>query len=72
MPRTKSERRIYAALAPFSTVIDGVPITFDETGPFVVEDDPVYRNNQDKFQPVEIREYRRVEQATAAPGEVRG
>lgn len=71
MPRRKVEGAgLYRALEPFSVVIDGAPVSVG-SNEVVDENDPLYQAHPDKFGPVRVRSYSRVEQATAAPGEKR-
>lgn len=72
MPR-KSEPTLFVALET-GQVQDpdgGAPITLIAGRTIVDDNDPIYRAHKDMFGPVQARRYRRVEQATAAPGEIR-
>lgn len=73
MPRAPLDRRqLYRCIAPFSVFRGGIPVVFggqDE----VLEDDPILQTHAHHFEPAADRVTRRlpVEQATAAPGELR-
>ena len=73
MPR-KSEPRLYVARETASVPNpdeEGAHVTLLAGHTLVDENDPIYRKHPDLFGPVQPRSYRRVEQATAAPGEKR-
>ena len=72
MPR-KSEPRLYVATETASVPDpdEGTPVTLIAGHTIIDENDPLYRKFPDLFGPVQPRSYRRVEQATAAPGEKR-
>ena len=73
MPRTTG-RRLFVAnqTGVVSDPDEGVPYTLVAGRTIVDDQDPIYRAHSHMFSPVEPRPYRRVEQATAAPGERRG
>lgn len=71
MPR-RSEPRLFVAKTTGSVTDpdEGTPFALVAGRTILAEDDPVYRAFSDLFGPIEPT--RRVEQATAAPGEQRG
>lgn len=71
MPRTR-EPRTYRCVQPFVMYRDGVPVVFAGDSE-VLDDDPILTTHASYFEPSSqrIERMRRVEQATAAPGEFR-
>lgn len=65
MPRTTS-REAFQCVEPFAVVRNGVPEVYGADR-LVLAGDPILRSHPSHFRPVADR----VEQATAAPGEVR-
>jgi hypothetical protein len=74
MPRISREvaSATYRCISPFAVYRDGVPEVY-ATGEEVLEGDPVLKTHAAMFEPSSARLVRRapVEQATAAPGELR-
>ena len=72
-PRVPADRRqLFRCINPFSVFRDGIPVVYggqDE----VLEGDPILATHPQYFEPAAERLLRRlpVEQATAAPGELR-
>jgi hypothetical protein len=71
LPRPDSNE-IFRCVAPFAIYRNGVPVVFSD-GYEVMGSDPILRTHREHFQPAVERILRRqaVEQATAAPGELR-
>ena len=63
---------MYRCVEPFATFRDGIPEVYGATAE-VLEGDPILKSHRAHFEPVSDRVLRRarVEQATAAPGELR-
>lgn len=61
----------YTVRESFIGSLNGEEIEFHK-GEVVDADDPALRRWADHFEPLIVRRYQRVEQATAAPGEKRG
>ena len=74
MPRTRDEqaRPLWRCTSSFAVARDGVPTVYSE-GKEVFDDDPILTTHRSYFEPASKRVARRaaVEQATAAPGEIR-
>lgn len=73
-PAGAPPRVVYRCIEPFVTFRGGVPLVFSD-GEEVLDDDPILLSCGRNFEPVSDRVLRRtgrrVEQATAAPGELR-
>lgn len=73
-PRSQPDQRsLYRCTSPFSVFRDGVPVVYNGDQE-VLEDDPILKTHRHHFEPASDRvlQRTRVEEATAAPGELRG
>lgn len=70
MPRKRAEPDIYVATTAFSCELDGEPVVVT-AGERIRRGHPLLRKQPDYFEPVDATVQYDVEQATAAPGELR-
>lgn len=70
--REEQQRQLYRCTNPFAVVRAGVPEVYGADAE-VLDDDPILKTHRDHFEPAAARALRRsrVEQATAAPNELR-